>query len=74
MKIRFRMRLTLLKSNIPGTVDNSWFLNEKDNVAQHKMLTQDSEVYEGQQTENVKHIAFIHFLGNFLLQKKQQLW
>lgn len=32
MKIRFRMRLTLLKSNIPGTVDNSWFANETDNV------------------------------------------
>ena len=32
MKIRFRMRLALLKSNIPGTVDNSWFANEKDNV------------------------------------------
>lgn len=37
MKIRFRMRLTLLKSNIPGTVDNSWFANEKDNVC----ITQD---------------------------------
>ena len=32
MKIRFRMRLTLLKLNISGTVDNSWFANEKDNV------------------------------------------
>ena len=42
--------------------------------AQHKMLTQDSEVFEGQQTENVKHIAFIHSQGNSLIQKKQQLW
>ena len=33
--------------------------------AQHKMLTQDSEVFKGQQTENVKHIACIHSLGNF---------
>ena len=32
MEIRFRMKLTLLKLNLPGTVDNSWFLNEKDKV------------------------------------------
>ena len=33
-------------------------------------ITQDSEVFEGQQTEIVKHIAFIHSQGNSQIQKK----